>query len=73
MNEFAVRVSRSDALIRIQTDHENLFALGQDLLRHRFIIGDLVEENGHKVMPAVRVLLPLHRIDLVADGEGDQA
>lgn len=71
MNEFAVRVSRSDALIRIQTGHENLFALGQDLLRHRFIIGDLVEENGHR--PVIRVLVPLHRIDLVADGEGDEA
>lgn len=71
MGRFRVTLSRASSSIGIETDHCDLEGLGLSLQRERFLVGVLIEEGGQTLSPPVRVLLPVHRIDLVSEDAGD--
>lgn len=71
MTKLRIYTARSTLTVRLDADHIDIESVGRRLGRDRFIVGDLVGENGQSVEPPVRVLVPAQRIDLIAADDSE--
>lgn len=68
MARFKIHLVGCASTCMVEVDASNVHEFGEQLIRHRFFTGLLVEENGQGVEPPVDILVPLQRVQLVAAG-----
>lgn len=67
MARFQLHISGSANPLVIRADADTLEELGRHLVRNRFLNATLLEEGGNILPEAREILVPLHRVKLVAD------
>ncbi len=67
MARFQLHISDSVNALVIRAHADTLDELGRDLIRNRFLSATLLEEGGNILPEPREILVPLHRVKLVAD------
>jgi len=67
MKQFKVHLYQDRSTLSISSEANCLEELGEEMLRNRCLIAELIEEAGNAIEPSVRVLIPGHRIHLISE------